>query len=67
VCRKHNALQELVDALNGLHTQRLTFCERYAVRGAHARRMGGQGLVQFANILLSREERSKVRRPWPPL
>ena len=65
-CRAGDAartpVEELKVALDAVNGMQCTFCKRYQVYSAFYRRVGGQGVVQFASISATHE---RVRSMCP--
>ena len=49
-CRGEKPIEQLEAALDALYDRKLPFFGRYNLFSAVERRVGGQGLVQFASI-----------------
>lgn len=50
LCRGEKPIEQLEAALDALYDRKLPFFGRYHLLSAVERRVGGQGLVQFARI-----------------
>jgi hypothetical protein len=50
VCRGEQLIEQLEAALDALYDRKLPFFGKYHLFSAVERRVGGQGLVQFARI-----------------